>query len=123
MQDWRVFAVDQAWGRMIRFGRTVPHRRWIHANVVASRNETPLRRRFVREKGKKAHEMTNMSESSATPDDSLKPAKALKPKRGAFPTPKSEIDKAKPYIPEADEEGDQEGESDLPTDVDGGKEG
>jgi hypothetical protein len=67
--------------------------------------------------------MTNMSDSSAAPDDSPKPAEPLTPKRGAFPTPKSEIDKAKPYIPETDEEGDQEGKSDQPTDVDGENEG
>ncbi len=67
--------------------------------------------------------MTNMSDSSAAPGDSPKPVKPLKPKRGAFPTPKSEIEKAKPYIPETDEEDDQEGKSDLPTDVDGEKEG
>ena len=66
--------------------------------------------------------MTNMSDSGAAPDDSPKPARPLKPKRGAFPTPKSEIEKAEPYIPETDEEGDQEGKPDLPTDVDGEKE-
>jgi len=29
------------------------------------------------------------------------------PKRGAFPTPKSEVEKAVPYIPETDHAGDQ----------------
>jgi hypothetical protein len=32
------------------------------------------------------------------------PRKPLTPKRGLFPTPKSELDKAKPYVPDADEE-------------------
>lgn len=35
-----------------------------------------------------------------------KPNDRPSPKRGAFPTPKSEIDKAKPFIPEKDEESD-----------------
>jgi hypothetical protein len=63
-----------------------------------------------------------MSDSSAAPCESRKQAKPLKPKRGAFPTPKSDIEKAEPYIPETDEEGNKEGESDLPTDADGEKE-
>jgi hypothetical protein len=29
-----------------------------------------------------------------------------RPKRGAFPTPKAEIESAKPYIPEGDQAGD-----------------
>jgi hypothetical protein len=62
--------------------------------------------------------MIKMSDSSTSPGDSPKPANPVKHKRGAFPTPKPEIEKAKPYIPETDEEGDQEGKSDLPTDVD-----
>jgi hypothetical protein len=31
------------------------------------------------------------------------------PKRGAFPTPRSEIESATPYVPESDEAGDQPG--------------
>jgi hypothetical protein len=65
--------------------------------------------------------MTDRSDSSASPDDSSKPVEAPTPKRGAFPTPKSEIEKAKPYIPDAGEEDDSEGNSGLPTDVDGEK--
>jgi hypothetical protein len=38
-----------------------------------------------------------MTDSSSTP--SRPPA----PKRGAFPTPKSEIDRAQPYVPDVDE--------------------
>jgi hypothetical protein len=39
-------------------------------------------------------------------------------KRGAFPTPKSEIEKAEPYIPDAGEDEDsQEGKPDQPTDI------
>jgi hypothetical protein len=68
--------------------------------------------------------MTDMSDSSAAPgeEDSPKPPKLLRPKRGAFPTPESEIEKAKSYIPETDaegEEGSREGEPDQPADVDG----
>jgi hypothetical protein len=29
------------------------------------------------------------------------------PKRGAFPTPKAEIESAKPYVPESDQAGDK----------------
>jgi hypothetical protein len=60
--------------------------------------------------------MTNTSDSHATPDDSSKPAVPPGPKRGAFPAPKSEIEKAKPYIPDADEQDDPENKSDLPAD-------
>jgi len=62
--------------------------------------------------------MSNVPDSSATPDDSPKPPKPLKPMRGAFPTPKTEIEQAEPYIPESNEEGDQEGKPDQPMDVD-----
>jgi hypothetical protein len=68
--------------------------------------------------------MVNMSGSGETPDDSQKPIKPLiTPKRGAFPTPKSEIERATPYIPEDDndEEDDLNGKPDLPTDADGEK--
>jgi hypothetical protein len=74
--------------------------------------------------------MTNVPDSGEPPAD--RPAPIKRPKRGAFPTPKSEIERAKPYIPEAGEEEDSlereeeaapEGKSDLPTDVAGEKEG
>jgi hypothetical protein len=65
--------------------------------------------------------MTDMSESGAAPGDPSKPNKRPTPKRGAFPTPKSEIEKAKPYIPDNGEKDDPERKSDLPTDVDGEK--
>ncbi len=67
--------------------------------------------------------MTDRSDSSGPPDDSSKPVEPPTPKRGAFPTPKSEIEKAKPYIPDTGEEDDQEGKPDLPTDDDGEKDG
>ena len=63
--------------------------------------------------------MAGRPDSSAPPDDSSKPAELPTPKRGAFPTPKSEIEKAKPYIPDAGEEDDPEGKPGLPTDADG----
>jgi hypothetical protein len=67
--------------------------------------------------------MTNMSESGTAPGDPPKPIKPSRPKRGAFPTPKSEIENAKPYIPDTGEEYDPERESDLPTDTTDEKEG
>jgi len=72
--------------------------------------------------------MTNESESGAAPGDPPKPVKPHTPRRGAFPTPKSEIEKAKPYIPDIgeedgrDEEDDPGKKSDLTTDVDSEKE-
>ena len=63
--------------------------------------------------------MTNNSEYGEAPDDPSEPINPPTPKRGAFPTPKSEIEKAKPYIPDAGKKDDPESESDPPTDVDG----
>ena len=65
--------------------------------------------------------MTDSSDSSTPPDESSKPVKPRTPKRGAFPTPKSEIEKAKPYIPDTSGEEDPGGKPDLPTDADGEK--
>ena len=66
------------------------------------------------------HEMTTASESTAEPDDANAPADIPTPKRGAFPTPPSEIEKARPYVPEAGEvDGCPEMRPDPPTDADG----
>ena len=68
--------------------------------------------------------MTNTSDPDESPDNPPKPIKPSRPKRGAFPTPKSEIEKAKPYIPAMSEEEDYpEGNPDQPTDIEGEKEG
>ena len=40
------------------------------------------------------------------PDGPEEPAPVRSPKRGAFPTPQSEIEKATPFVPDADEEDD-----------------
>jgi hypothetical protein len=42
-------------------------------------------------------------------DSQLKPRMKLSPKRGAFPTPRAEIDKAKQYVPDADQDVDKSG--------------
>lgn len=64
--------------------------------------------------------MTNTSESGTAPDDPPTQTEPSRPKRGAFPTPKSEIEKAKPYNPDISEVDDcSEGTSDPPTDADG----
>ena len=88
-------------------GATGSHKRWTtcERSCVPQWDATSWRY-FVREEGKADHEMTNTSDSSAAPDDSPKPINPPRPKRGAFPTPKSEIEKAKPYIPDADEKED-----------------
>jgi hypothetical protein len=68
--------------------------------------------------------MTNMPDSSAASGDSPKPAQPHKPKRGAFPTPKSEIDKAEPYIPATGEKEDYpEADHDQLADAEGEQEG
>jgi len=44
-------------------------------------------------------------------------------KRGAFPTPKAEIESAKPYIPDPDQPGDQQpAKPDSPANADAGGE-
>jgi hypothetical protein len=68
--------------------------------------------------------MNNVSDSGESPDNPPKPVKPTRPKRGAFPTPKSEIEKAKPYIPDVgDEEGCPEGNPDRPASIEGEEEG
>jgi hypothetical protein len=47
--------------------------------------------------------MTNASESGEKPGNPPASSGSLGPKRGAFPTPKSEIDKAKQYVPDPDQ--------------------
>ena len=62
--------------------------------------------------------MTNRSESGPAADDSQELIQPPTPKRGAFPTPKSEIDKAKPYVPDIGKGDDPEKMPDPPADVD-----
>jgi hypothetical protein len=50
--------------------------------------------------------------------DQPAPRKRARPKRGAFPTPKSEIDEAEPYIPDGGEVDESRGAEDLSVDVD-----
>ena len=64
--------------------------------------------------------MTSASESGEEPGDPPTPIPAPTPKRGAFPTPKSEVEKAKPYVPDLDPADDRP-ESGPPADVDGKK--
>jgi hypothetical protein len=51
--------------------------------------------------------MAKTPESNKESNSLPKPGKRFSPKRGAFPTPKAEIEKAKPYIPETDQESDK----------------
>lgn len=51
--------------------------------------------------------MAETPESNKEVNSQLKPSKMPSPKRGAFPTPRAEIEKAKPYIPETDQQGDK----------------
>jgi len=44
--------------------------------------------------------MATGSESDAVPADLSAPIEFRRPKRGAFPTPEAEIEKATPFIPE-----------------------
>jgi len=50
--------------------------------------------------------MTNPSESGKQPHEASEQSRPAKPKRGAFPTPQSEIDKAQPYIPDLNQAAD-----------------
>lgn len=51
--------------------------------------------------------MANTPESDEKANSQPKPTELPSPKRGAIPTPKAELEKAKPYIPETDPAGDQ----------------
>jgi len=84
----------------------------------------PLRWHVVREEGGTGFKMTNVPDPGESPDNPPKPVKPPKHKRGAFPTPKSEIDKARAYIPDvSDEEGGPEGNPDRPSEIEGEEEG
>jgi hypothetical protein len=66
--------------------------------------------------------MTNVPDPGKSPGNPPKQAKPSLPKRGAFPAPQSEIENAKPYIPDAGEEEDgPEGNPSRPTDIEGEK--
>jgi hypothetical protein len=67
--------------------------------------------------------MRNESESGAVPGEPPAPLEPPRPKRGAFPTPKSEIERAKPYIPDDDVGEHPEMKPDPPTDVEGDQNG
>ena len=68
--------------------------------------------------------MTNGPESDEAAGEPQAPTEPHRPKRGAFPTPKSELEKAKRYIPDISD-GDEgpEMKSDPPMDVECEKEG
>ena len=51
--------------------------------------------------------MAETPESDKKANCQLKPGELPSPKRGAIPTPRAEIERAKPYIPETDRAGDQ----------------
>ena len=65
--------------------------------------------------------MTNTSDSNESSGNPPKPIKPPMPKRGAFPTPKSEIEKAEQYIPDLGEEEEDfpDGDPDRPRDIEG----
>jgi hypothetical protein len=68
--------------------------------------------------------MIDTPEPDAAAGESLPPSERPRPKRGAFPTPTSEVDKARPYRPEITEVCDRSGMSpDPPTGADKEKEG
>jgi hypothetical protein len=70
-----------------------------------------------------ALQMANTPDPDEASGNSPESPKPPRPKRGAFPTPKSEIDKAQPFIPDAgDDEGSSEESPDEPADPDSEKE-
>ncbi len=50
--------------------------------------------------------MAETPESNKAVNSQPQPSKVLSPKRGAIPTPRADIDKATPYIPDTDQERD-----------------
>lgn len=68
---------------------------------------------------KRSREVTRRPDSGDRPE----PRKPARPKRGAFPTPKSEIDEAEPYIPAGGEADERRGAEDQSADNDQGKKG
>jgi len=67
--------------------------------------------------------MTNESGPDEAPGNPSNPIKPSRPKRGAFPTPKPDIEKARPYIPDAGgDEGSPEGKPDQPADIESDEE-
>jgi hypothetical protein len=44
--------------------------------------------------------VTDTGGSGSVPDEPGTPSNRPRPKRGAFPTPKSELEKATPYVPD-----------------------
>jgi hypothetical protein len=68
--------------------------------------------------------MADVLDPDESPDHPPRPVEPSGPKRGAFPTPQSEIDNATPYIPGMGEEEDcPEGNPDRPTNIEGENEG
>jgi len=65
--------------------------------------------------------MTDVPDPGKSPENPPEQVRPPAHKRGAFPTPKSEIEKAKPYIPDADEKDPER--SDLPAGDDRKNEG
>ena len=59
--------------------------------------------------------MSDPREPSEVPDDQPQPERPIKPKRGAFPTPKSELDKAEPYVPDSGDGDDADANGDHST--------
>jgi hypothetical protein len=44
--------------------------------------------------------MTSASQPDEKPKGELAPSRVRRPKRGAFPTPKEDIENAQPYVPD-----------------------
>ncbi|WP_131736606.1 hypothetical protein [Actinomadura roseirufa] len=68
------------------------------------------------------HAMTNTPENGDGSDEPAEQGTPHRPMRGMIPTPKSEIDRAKPYIPDIGEKDDEEAddeEPDSPPETDG----
>jgi len=62
------------------------------------------------------------AEPNEKPSGSPTPSDLPSPKRGAVPTPKAEIESAKPYIPDLDQAGDHQPTSDSSANADAGGE-
>jgi hypothetical protein len=68
--------------------------------------------------------MTKDSKSGSPAGEQSPPSEPRRPKRGAFPTPKSELEKAKVYVPEVSDFDDgPEEKPDPPTPAEGEEDG
>ena len=93
-------------------GATGALRRQREVGFGANAKKVPLHKKicillmaFKTTKWKSGSKVAQTSESDKNANKQPKPRELRFPKRGAFPTPKEEIERAKPYTPKSDQAG------------------